>query len=164
MRAFKIILLIILAFILFMMVLGIIDVYGAFKQNSEAIYMVIVIAIGLIAAILALIYHIKSFRYYRESKRKGKDRKLPIILWIGAIVTGVYYLLFGVVAILGAIMSNAQINSNVYDITMITFMVIIALFGIFSLVETSILKKRIKQLKAECTTKDEISSIGNSTT
>ena len=162
MRAYKIILLIILAFILFMMVFGIIEIYKNIKQNSEVMYIIIFAVVGLVAGVLAAVYHIKSFRYYRESKRKEKVGKLSIILWIGAVATGIYYVIFGTFGFIGVIGSNSHINSSIYDIAQIMFMVVIALFGIFSLIETSILKKRIKQLKAEHTTKDEISSIGNS--
>jgi hypothetical protein len=156
MRAYKIILLIILALLIGLMIFSMINTYEYMKQNSEVIYIVIIIAIGLIAAILAFIYHIKSFRYYRESKRKEELGKLPMILWVGSIVTGVYYLLFGTFGILGLIGSNLQ-----YDSTMILSLIIIALFGAFSLVETSILKKRIKILHEENTLHNEIDEIGN---
>jgi len=162
MRVYKIILIIILAFTLFMMVFGMIEIYGSIQRTPELIYAIIFIVFGLVAGVLAFIYHIKSFRYYRASKQKEKVKKLPLILWIGAIATGVYYLLFGIFGILGTVENTAETGTNKFEVIMTICMIVILVFGVFSLVETSILKKRIKRLQTEHTTKDEISSIGSS--
>lgn len=160
MRAYKIILIIILALLIGLMILSMIQIYGNIKRNSELIYVIIFLAIGVVIGIVAFAYHIKSFRYYRESKRKEEVVKLSVILWIGAVATGVYYLLFGMLATVGSVMNGVQINSDAFEIGMTICMAVIALFGVCSLIETSILKKRVKIQREETKLHNEIDEIG----
>ncbi|QHI36749.1 hypothetical protein IMCC3317_21190 [Kordia antarctica] len=158
MRAFKIILIIILILVLFILALGTIEIY---KENRpEAFAICIFTSIGIVFGLLTIVYHIKSFRYYRKSKRLEKAKKISIILWISAVASSIYTLFFGAVALLGISANTAELSSNPEYLSMIIMLIIILLYGISSLVEVSLLKKRIKTQREEVLLHTEIDEIG----
>lgn len=159
MRVFKILLIIILILVLFILVLGTIEIY---RENSPAALAISVFtSIGIVFGLLTIVYHIKSFRYYRKSKRLEKAKKMSIVLWVSAVISGIYTLFFGAFALLGISANNTELSSKSEYFVMIIMLIIILLSGISSLVEVSLLKKRIKTQREEVLLQDEIDDIGN---
>ncbi|WP_420574837.1 hypothetical protein [Kordia sp.] len=162
MRVYKIILIFILAFILLVMSVGAIGIYSASNHNSDTKFMLLFAGIGIFVGLLAMWYHIVSFRYYRPSKRAVKAKKIPLILWIGAIASGVCYAFFGILSAFGNIAAISTRGMRAADLPIFIALAVIVLYGIFSIIETSILSKRIKKQKEECNAQNEIDEIGSS--
>lgn len=117
-------------------------------------HVVIIVA----SAVLNIMYHVKSFRFYMRKEKQQLDKKLPKIFWIGAICFSVYLLYVSGTTLYTYILffKNNVISEAIY---VVLIFLVPALLGFL---EVSILKNRIKRLKAERDTKDEIGSIGNS--
>ena len=114
-----------------------------------------------ILSIIHIVYHIKSFRFYRRKEKQNLDKKLSKFHWIGA--TCLYaFLLF---------LLGQGIYNNWYrywdggykwdDILFIALFLIPASIGFL---EFFYLKKRIKEIIAMRDTKEEINDIGTSST
>ncbi|QHI36751.1 hypothetical protein IMCC3317_21210 [Kordia antarctica] len=111
-----------------------------------------------VLSIVNILYHIKSFRFYRRKEKQNLDKKLSKIFWIGTLCFS-SFLLFLMGTALYENTQRFEYDSDVFEDIIYTFIFIaLALLG---LLEVSLLKKHIKRLKAEVELKDEIESIGN---
>jgi peptidoglycan/LPS O-acetylase OafA/YrhL len=110
----------------------------------------------ILFSLVNILYHIKTFRFYRRKEKRNLDKKVSNILWVGAICFS-SFLLFRMGS---SFYSYAQIAYDREDIFFTFIFIALLLIG---LLEVFLLKKRIKRLKDERTTKDEINSIGNIT-
>ncbi|WP_298426453.1 hypothetical protein [uncultured Kordia sp.] len=157
MRILKIILILITIFLLFFMSLALIFLKDVFGNKSGYIIALLFVVLGFLLSAFTLIYHIKSFRYYRKSKPYKEANKTIAVLKICAIAHSVYCILFGILSIIG----NFTTNDRSDDIISAVVFVPVILFGILSIYETVFLRKQINQLQKEQETKDEIATIGN---
>lgn len=118
---------------------------------------IIYIVLMMVLSVINILYHVKSFRFYRREEKRNLDKKISKFLWIG--VSCFYaFLLF----LLGQGMYNNWRrywygNYKSEDIFFVTLFLFPALIGFM---EVFFLKKRIKQLKAIRNTKEEINDIG----
>lgn len=160
MRAFKITLIIVLALFILFIVMGMIGINQEIEYNPDALYIIIFISIGIILGLAAMLCHIKTFRYYRKSKSRKKVKKVSIFLWIAAVASSVYILLFSIFAFIGTFMEpNSVRNAEAFFTKLI--LIILFFYGVGSLVEISIVKKRIKKQHEEMSLQDEINEIGS---
>ena len=158
MRILKVILIVFTILLLFFMSLALFHLEETFGGNSGYFIALIFAVLGFILSLLTIGYHVKSFRYYRKSKAYKKESKGAFFLRFCAVGHSVYYMLFGVLSIIGGLMSSQASGGAI--ISIILFVPVI-LFGIFSIYETILLRKRIKRLENEQETKDEIQAIGS---
>ncbi|WP_162200416.1 hypothetical protein [Kordia jejudonensis] len=108
------------------------------------------------SSVITIIYHIKSFRFYRRENKQRLDKKLSKFLWIGAI--SFYGILLFVFA--QGVYNNwsRYLNGNLQDNDFL-FIAISLIPSLIGLVEISFMKKRIKQLKAKRGVKEGINDI-----
>lgn len=157
MRIFKVILIIILVVIVSLLIHGTNNWFTSNERDAKTI--AVLMLIGVVLGLLGIVYHIMTFRYYRKSKKQEKPRKIPIILWFGIVASSIYILLFGVLMIIGITVSGSLRDSEKYYIY--TILIFLINYGIGSLVEASLLDKRIKKQYEEMTLHNEIDDIGN---
>ena len=120
------------------------------------------VLLGLVMffSVLNLLYHLKSFRFFRKKEKQQLHKKLPKVYWISAISLPLL-----VLAIIGFIFSTVGFRIDQLLMTKDMFIFLsLVLPSLLGLLEVSLLKKRIKRLKTELNLKDEISAIGNSNT
>ena len=133
---------------------------GVYSENEpDAFIISMFTSIGIVLGFLAILYHIKSFRYYRKSKRRKKVKNLALVLWISAVAFDVYILFFSIFALLGISTEGAIVDSEM--VMIIIVVIVFLLYAIGSLLEVSLLKKRIKKQQEEVLLKDEIDEIGS---
>lgn len=119
------------------------------------LYLVIVFFSGL----LSLLYQVKSFRFYRKKEKQKLHKELPKILWIGALSMTV--LLFYIAGVqIYATSKDAGLGSEEDTVFRVFLFLMLAILNVL---EVLWLKKRIKRLKMQHDTKEEISYIGNQT-
>lgn len=160
MRFIKIVLIIFLTIIFggmsYLLIEGLLEVgYSEFTLTRLGTLVLI-----LLFSLVNILYHIKTFRFYRRKEKRNLDKKISVILWIGAICFSSFLLIL-VGNSLYRDMDYYMYNDYNSEYTLYTFIFIT--FLLIGLLEVSLLKKRIKRLKDERTTKDEINSIGNLT-
>lgn len=152
----KIILILFSMLIICTVILVLLEGINDTDRNTKFIIAYIIILI--VSSVITIIYHIKSFRFYRQEKKRNLDKKLSKFLWIGAI-SFYSFLLFlfaqGVYNNMGRYW-NGNLKDNDF-----LFVAIILIPGLIGLMEISFLKKHIKQLKAERDVKEDINDIGN---
>lgn len=107
-----------------------------------------IIYFGILAlsSVLNILYHLKSFRFYRRKDKQNLDKKLSKILWAGTLCfSGFLLFLIGT-----AFYKNTQqlVHSN-YNSEEIKYLFVFIAFALLGLFEVSLLKKRIKQLRNE---------------
>lgn len=124
-----------------------------------SIYLYVYFGFALISVILNILYHIKSFHYYRQKENRNLDKKLPKLFWIGTMCFSAFIMYIGFNTLYKIISYGSQFGYSIGDIFIILLFIIPSFLGFL---EVSILKKRIKRLKTEHDVKDEINSIGNS--
>lgn len=159
MRALKIILITILAISLIVMVLGFTELLESATISQEDKLIAIMIGLGFSLGLMAMVYHIKSFRFYNRNVSHKKPYKVAISLWIGAILSGFYFSSIGFLSFLGYFLS--MLDGNDESIVSLLMMFSIFLFGALSLVEILILKNQIKKCRLQNETTNEIDFIGN---
>jgi hypothetical protein len=132
------------------------------KRGSNAPLMAYVyIGLAYASSILNLIYHGKSFRFYRKKENINLTKKLHKIFWAATIsFNSLLLFLFGLSAYDIFRFLRYGFNQSGEQIMV---MLVLLIFSVIGFLEVSLLKKRIKRLRTERTTKDEISSIGNLT-
>jgi amino acid transporter len=157
MRTYKITLIIMLVFVMILLFLGVSGIDTISNPDAGAIF--ILLLIGIVLGLLTMVFHVKSFRYYSISKRHLKVKKLSIVLWVCAIVLSIYVLIFAVFSTIG--LSMGQYKYNTQMIIMLGMVLLLFFYGVGSLIEVFILKKRIKILHEENTLHNEIDEIGN---
>lgn len=121
----------------------------------------IYIASSIVLSAINSMYHLKSFRFYRRKEKRNLDKKISKFLWVGGLCFSVYLLSLVGVAVYNNAERYLHNTYNAQDVFFLSLLLVIALLGFL---EISLLKKRIKRLKTERDTKDEINDIGNLTT
>ena len=119
------------------------------------IYLILIFA----TVIIALVYHFKSYHFYRNKKNVNLSKKLSKMLWAGAI--SFYCLLLSIAGLGGYDLLIYRIGYMSWR--ELLFVGGFLCIGSLGILEISILKKRIKTLKEASQAKDDIESIGNTT-
>ncbi len=161
MRALKILLIVLLVVLVGFMIAVLFSASDdAPDPESKKIVAIMLISIGLgiFLGIMALLYHLISFRYYRTSKRMQKLKKVPAYFVVCAILSHIYFLLISVTFLGGVIFNVIQVRSEAPVFYFITLSTLV--YAIVSIIETSVLKKRIRQYKEDVFLRDEIDTIG----
>ncbi len=160
MHAFKIILLCILFFLLVVLAFGAIGTLQNSMRNLEDKLALIFAVTGLVLGSLTFLFHINTFRYYRKSLQKKKAKDISAFVWVCAIFSNIYFLIFGVFAVAGLQMDPQIMNSPMYLLTLL-FAFLIIVYAILSFVEMVILKKYMAKHREEFSVKNEIDEIGS---
>ena len=131
--------------------------FSKYTTPNITVFLYIYLGVAMFFAILSFLYHIKSFRFYRRQEKRNLDKKLHKFFWIGTICFS-SFLLYIAGTTLYNMLLYIEYGYNSSDARLILFYIIPGLLGFL---EASILKKRIKRLKTERDTKEEIDDIGN---
>jgi len=126
---------------------------------SIPITVYIYLSVAFVTATLNIVYHMMSFHFYRPKDKIDFNKKFPKILWIGGICFS-SFLLYITGASLYSFLRFVQYGG--YDAKQIFFILAFMASAFASFLELSLLKKRIKKLRKEQETKDDIETIGNS--
>lgn len=130
-------------------------------EISVSIYLYVYLGFGFISSIINIIYHIRSFCFYRRKEKQNLDKKLSKLLWIGTICFSIFLIYVGGATLYSMMLFTVEYGYQAKDI----FLALLFLVpGFFGLLEVSILKKRIKRLKLERDITEEINDIGSSIT
>ncbi|MBC8756652.1 hypothetical protein H2O64_18410 [Kordia sp. YSTF-M3] len=160
MRAFKIILISILLFLILTLVFGAIGTLQNSMDTLEGKLALIFAVTGLVLGSLTFLFHIQTFRYYRKSLQNKRVKNSSVIFWVCAILSNVYFLIFGLFAVLGLQMDPELSNSPLYFLSVV-FTFLIVLYAVLSFLEMFILKKHIAKHREEFAVQNEIDQIGN---
>ncbi|WP_162819708.1 hypothetical protein [Kordia sp. SMS9] len=129
------------------------------KTKKFFAIMLVSIGLGIFLGIMALSYHFISFRYYRKTNRMRRMKKVPAYFLVCAILSHIYFLLISTTFLAGGIFGFMDIkNSEAFVFYLITLFIFA--YAIGSLIETGILKKRIRQYEKDVFLRDEIDTIG----
>ncbi len=136
--------------------------YSFLKEGATGVprFGYLYIGLAIIFSIVNILYHLKSFRFYRRKEKQNLDKRLSKLLWIGAICFSAFQLLLVGTSLYNN--SNRYIQ-NTYKSEDLFLICIFTFLGLLGFLEVSLLRKRIKQLKTELDTKEEINEIGNLT-
>ncbi len=159
MRILKIILIIVSFAIIGM---SVVTMYQFTKlQGPEGIPNLLFIVFGLliIFPFFNILYHIKSFRFYRRKQKQRLDKKLHKIFWVAGFLLPAYLFFLLCMALYNNAMRFAEGYVKSQEIVVMLIFVVVA--GV-ELLETSALRKRIKKLKENHEIKNEIDDIGAS--
>ncbi|MEM6718379.1 MAG: hypothetical protein AAF611_03590 [Bacteroidota bacterium] len=161
MRVLKVVLIVCLVSLLgFLIAIFLGSSYEAADPKSKQLFagMLISIGLGIFLGIMALLYHVQSFRYYRQSKRMQKIKKIPAFFIVCAILSHIYFLLISVAILVSAIFEIIQVRSDMIG----TYFLVVAtlVYAIVSIIEVSVLKKQIRMYEADVFLRDEIDTIG----
>lgn len=104
-------------------------------------------------------YHFKTFHFYRRKEKRNLDKKVSKFLWAGAIC---FSLFFVWLLVSSTYVKLERFTLDNYDPMDMLFSIVFCIPALLNILEVSILKKRLKRLKIEHDTKEEISDIGNS--
>ncbi|WP_298509970.1 hypothetical protein [uncultured Kordia sp.] len=111
---------------------------------------------AFIFAIVNIIYHIKTYRFYRRKEKQRLEKEVHKLLWVGTVCFSTF-LLYVAGATLNSLLWFIEYGYNRQDVLTI-FMFSIP--GFFGFLEASLLKKRIKRLRSEYDVIEEIDNIG----
>jgi hypothetical protein len=112
----------------------------------------------LLLSIGNVIYHFKSFRFYRRSEKQRLESPLHKLIWVAGFgYPGLLFFLFSI----GIYNNSARYYSGAYNPQDLFIIILLISLGSLEFLETSLLKRRIKRLKIERDSKNEISDIGN---
>jgi len=112
----------------------------------------------IILSFLNILYQLKSFRFYRRREKQQLHKKLHKVFWVAGlffsgfliyIAASEFYRLYIYYEIIG------------FNIDQVYRLLLFLVLGSLSFLEIAFLKKRIKRLKTERDTKEEIDDIGN---
>ncbi|WP_430411875.1 hypothetical protein [Kordia sp.] len=156
MRVYKILLIFFLILFILCTFIGMYEIYEEERGHPAFVFLIAFVALGILLNLLSLGYQIKSFRYYRKSKPYKKENKISLILRFSSVACGIYYILFAGVLLLGMMDESTHVNTFM----LLTFAVIF-MFGVFTILEALIMRKRIKQQQKEQEAKFNIETIGN---
>lgn len=158
MRVFKI-LLIIFSIIITGVVIYIVG-FQLTRENAARVpyYVYFHMALAFVFSITNIIYHIKSFRFYRRKEKRRLEKKVHKLLWVGTICCSTFLIYVGAGILYSIILSiNYGYSVNMQDVYS---MLIFFIPGFFGFLETSLLKKRIRRLRVEHDVYEEIDTIG----
>ncbi|AXG68040.1 hypothetical protein KORDIASMS9_00229 [Kordia sp. SMS9] len=111
---------------------------------------------AFISAAINIIFHVRSFQYYKRKENVRLHKKIHKILWVGAICFAAFLIYVGGVTLYSLILL-IEYGYNGQQLLVI-FLFIIG--GCLGFLEASILKKRMRRLRSENNTMDEIDNIG----
>jgi amino acid transporter len=151
--------LVILKFVLFITLYGVPQEVTA-ENKLFITTLTITVYVGIFLGMMAFIYHIKSFKYYRKSKRMKRLVKVHPVFWVVSILSHVYFLLFGLIMLLGVIVEMIDAVRGRQSYWGLIMTVVVLAYAITSIVEATILKKRIKRYEEEIQLRGEIDTIG----
>jgi hypothetical protein len=158
MRVLKILLIIFSSLILLGISYGAWEEFSVEKPMTIPMIARIIIVLMIILSIINILYHIKTFRFYRREEKRNLDKKISKILVIGTLCFPVFLLFLVGVSLYNNADKYWANNYSGEDVFFLSLLIFPAFLGFL---EVSILKKRIKRLKIEYATKDEINDIGN---
>ncbi|MBC8756653.1 hypothetical protein H2O64_18415 [Kordia sp. YSTF-M3] len=120
------------------------------------------LALLLVFSTLNLIYHYKSYCYYRERKPIQVQKKISKIYWLGVLCfNGVLF--YSTISYLYSYVKFTEYDYFDFDTTYLLWYALqFFIFGSIGFLEFFLLRKRIKELRIEANRTDEIKSIGNS--
>ncbi|WP_298509973.1 hypothetical protein [uncultured Kordia sp.] len=116
----------------------------------------ILLVIAFITGILAVIFHVKTYRYYSKIKRK---RNIPKLYWIAALIfpSCIAYLIYETfVNFFYA--TNASIEQDMNGF--IIFMIIL-FFSLLSVVEVLLMFQRVQKRHENLSLEQELENIGD---
>lgn len=104
-----------------------------------------------------ILYHIKSFRFYRGNKRQRLYKKLHKIFWVIGFVFPVFLFVLLSFSVYG---NSVRFANGYYNSGEVVFTIILFIVSIVEFIETLQLQKRIKKLRETHDIKKEIDDIG----
>jgi hypothetical protein len=115
----------------------------------------------LVFSTLNLAYHYKSYCYYRNRKTIQVQKKISKIYWLGVLCfNGVLF--YSSVTYLYSYVKFTEYDYYDFDVTyLLWYAVLLFAFGSIGFLEFFLLRKRIKELRAEAKRAHEIKSIGD---
>ena len=117
--------------------------------------------LGIVFSTVNVLYHVKSFRFYRRKEKRNLDKKLSKILWIGTLCFSGFILYLMVTALYKNLQQYRYDNFSLEETL---FIFILVFLGLLGLLEVSVLKKRINRLTNKLDVKEEINDIGDNST
>lgn len=144
-----------------LVVIGIVT-YGAWHEFSRSNLirlpwsLYIHMSIAFIAAAINIIFHVRSFQYYKRKEKVRLDKKIHKILWVGVICFSSFLIYIGGF-LLYDVLRFIEYGYRGEQVLVISLLLIIGFLGFL---EASILKKRIRRLRSEHNTVEEIDNIG----
>lgn len=132
-----------------------------FSSNGKtALYGYVHLFLGLLTSALSIIFHLKSYRYYRKKKKNDYNIKIPKTIWIGEISFATFIVYIAVVAIIGYL--KERTIGEAENIKLILFIVVSTLvIAVLNIVEVVFLEKRVKKGTIAQEQLHEIDEIGN---
>lgn len=157
MRLLKILLIIVASLIILSLVVVIVII--ATREGKMAYYGYVHMVIGFLTSILSVLFHLKSYQYYRQNKKIDYKQKLSKTLWIGSFCFGIFLLYVA----FGATYSYVKVAQYDSSVELKSILLLMGLFfvGISNTLEMLSLKKRIAQGKETQEQLDEIDVIGD---
>ncbi|MEM6718380.1 MAG: hypothetical protein AAF611_03595 [Bacteroidota bacterium] len=124
--------------------------------NQIPFYLYMYLGFAVLSSVVNIIYHTKSYRFYRRKGKRQLDKKVHKILWVGTICFSTFLLYIGGVG-LYTMIRFIEYGYNTRDVFMILLFIVPGFVGFL---EASLLKKRIRRLRNEHDTLEEIENIG----
>jgi len=121
--------------------------------------MMISIGLGIFLGIMAFLYHLLSFRYYKKNRHMQKIKKVPAFFIVCTILSHIYFLLISVFMLAGSLINFVEAHIE-EDVWFYPVMLCILVYAVLGIIETTVFKKRIQQYKADVFLRDEIDTIG----
>ncbi|PTX58698.1 hypothetical protein C8N46_1126 [Kordia periserrulae] len=122
---------------------------------NTIMYTIIVVLISISA--LNILYHIKSFRFYRRKENQRLDKKLHKLFWVIGFAFPIFLFVLLSFSVYG---NSARFASGLYSADELVLVVILFVVSIVEFTETVQLQKRIKKLRETRDIKMEIDDIG----
>lgn len=119
-------------------------------------YLFLYLGFAVLSSVINIIYHIKSYRFYRRKEKQKLHKKVHKILWIGTICFSTFLVYIGGLGLY----SMMRFIAYGYSTREVFMILLFMLPGFIGFVEASLLRKRIKRLRREHNTLEEIDSIG----
>ncbi len=132
--------------------------YELSRYNFTQLPLSLHIHMGLafICAVINSIFHVISFQYYKRKENVRLYKKIHKILWVGTICFSSFLIYVGGVT-LYSLLRFIEFGYSGEQVAVVSLFIIVGCTGFL---EASILKKRIRRLREEHSTFDEINNIG----
>jgi Mn2+/Fe2+ NRAMP family transporter len=159
MRALKILLIIASLLITISIVYSVwMQLFGLGIFGEIRFYIYIYFAFIITISIVNIIYHFKSYHFYRRKEKRQLHKKVHKLLWVGTICFSVF-----LIYVSGSIFYNifrfAEYGFG-YTYGDMFIAIVYLVPGLLGFVEASYLKKRIVRLRKEKNVLEEIEAIG----
>lgn len=130
--------------------------YETIGKANTPIVAYVYLSIAFVTATINIVYHIVTFYFCKQKKKINLERKVSKLLWIGGICFSSFMLYIG-----GAGLYNFfRFIKYGFEMKQLVFIVSFLLIALLGFLELSLLRKRIKRLRKEQETKDDIETIG----